>query len=270
VHASASPVTSPKPAQQTPVVQRALTAREIAEREKYMARMEEAPSVRMKASTDETKLLQIDYHDEQTGVALLMNATGTTDRDFLSGLLHQIVQITSGGGYVHEGKLNFVLSIIRDAKPRNQLQAMLASQAAVLHLAFMKIGRSIAWCGKVPQHDSVALIKLSRTFAMLLETLQRSQTGGPLTLQQNVSVSDGGQAIVANVTQPASETTPRMADESRPTGGLNNGSSPTDSGREHLGAVPGAQVVQPADDVGDRGLANAKTRPARVRWHQRQ
>jgi hypothetical protein len=233
-----------------------------------MARKEETPSVRMKASTDETKLLQIDHHDEQTGVALLMNAIGTVDRDFLSGLVVQILDITSNGE-VNEGKLNFVLSIIKDAKPRNQLQAMLAAQAAVLHLAFMKIGRSIAWCGNVPQQDSVALIKLSRTFAMLLETLQRSQTGGPLALQQNVSVSSGGQAIVANVTQPAGGTKPRMADESRPTGGDNNGSWSTDSGLQHLDGVAGAQAVQPADDAGDHGLANAKTRSTRVRWRDR-
>ena len=53
-----------------------------------------------------------------------------------------------------------------------------------------------------------ALNKLARTFAAQVEALKRYRTGGEQSVTvQHVSVSDGGQAIIGNVTQ-ASRVTP--------------------------------------------------------------
>jgi hypothetical protein len=55
------------------------------------------------------------------------------------------------------------------------------------------------------QQDSAGrmLQKLGRTFLDQMKALERNRTGGDqtVTVQQHVSVSDGGQAIVGNVTQ---------------------------------------------------------------------
>jgi len=61
----------------------------------------------------------------------------------------------------------------------------------------------------IAQQDSAerALNKLARTYATQMEALKRYRTGGEQKVTvQHVSVSEGGQAIVGNVTQAARET----------------------------------------------------------------
>jgi hypothetical protein len=66
----------------------------------------------------------------------------------------------------------------------------------------------------IPQQDSAerAFNKLTRTFTMQMEALKRYRTGAEqkVTLQ-NVSVADGGQAIVGNVTQVPREEGQKQA-----------------------------------------------------------
>jgi hypothetical protein len=72
----------------------------------------------------------------------------------------------------------------------------------------MTFARRLAHVDNIPQQDSAerAFNKLTRTFAMQMEALKRYRTGAErkVTLQ-HVSVADGGQAIVGNVTQPPRE-----------------------------------------------------------------
>jgi hypothetical protein len=75
-----------------------------------------------------------------------------------------------------------------------------------IHMATMTFMRRLAHVETIPQQDSAerALNKLARTYAMQMETLKRYRTGGEQKVTvQHVSVSEGGQAIVGNVTQPA-------------------------------------------------------------------
>jgi hypothetical protein len=136
---------------------------------------------------------------------------------------------------------------------------MLSAQMAAIHIALMKVSRGPSLSKKIPQLDSAQLVKLARTYATQMETFNRYQTGGAHTVQ-NVSVSCGRQAIFAHVTQPASESMPRMAGESFPAGGEHNGiSAPIDAGHQHLNGAVVPDVVQPAEGEGDRGLANASS-----------
>src|SRR6516164_3712273 len=59
---------------------------------------------------------------------LLMEAIGTSDPDFLDGILKQLVDVVREGGKIDERKLNFMLSVVKGAKPRDQVEAMLAVQ----------------------------------------------------------------------------------------------------------------------------------------------
>ena len=99
-------------------------------------------------------------------------------------------------------------------KPKDQLEAMLAAQMVAIHMATMTFARRLAHVDTVQQQDSAerALNKLARTYAMQMETFKRYRTGGEQKVTvQHVSVSEGGQAIVGNVTQPDGRHRPGKA-----------------------------------------------------------
>ena len=121
-----------------------------------------------------------------------------------------------------EASVNFMLAVIKGIKPRDHLEAMLAGQMAAIHMATMTFTGLLAHVENIPQQDSAerALNKLARTYASQMEALKRYRTGGEQKVTvQHVSVSEGGQAIVGNVTQgcgryrekPAN-TTPALTD----------------------------------------------------------
>jgi hypothetical protein len=71
----------------------------------------------------------------------------------------------------------------------------------------------------LPQQDSAerALNKLTRTFTTQMETLKRYRTGGEQKVTvQHVSVGEGGQAIVGNVTQAPPKTEPEKSSDKAP------------------------------------------------------
>lgn len=96
----------------------------------------------------------------------------------------------------------FMLSIIRDLKPRDAVERMLAVQMAVTHVATIRSARWLANSEKVVQAEAnySGYNKLARTFAAQIETLRKYRNGGEQKVTvQHVTVSDGGQAIVGNV-----------------------------------------------------------------------
>jgi hypothetical protein len=149
------------------------------------------------------RAIALDHPDEAAGEAHLMAALGTADRDFCAGVLLQLGDAASYGGKIDDGGLNFMLSVVKGVKPRDQVEAMLAAQMAVVHTAAMNSALQLARASTVVQQDFAerAINKLTRTFATQTEALKRYRSGGePNVTVQNVSVSDGGQAIVGNVT----------------------------------------------------------------------
>jgi hypothetical protein len=80
-------------------------------------------------------------------------------------------------------------------------------------LAVMRFARKLAQAKSMQQQESAerAFNKLTRTFAVQLEALKRYRSGAELKLTvQNVSVSDGGQAVVGNVLQQQSRDNRRQ------------------------------------------------------------
>jgi len=70
----------------------------------------------------------------------------------------------------------------------------------------MRCAHHLANADDLAQHDSAAraLGRLARTFPAQIEALNRYRSHGePAITVQNVSVGDGGKAIVGNVTQHA-------------------------------------------------------------------
>jgi hypothetical protein len=188
---------------------RKVTAAERTAINKYLARSAAKPSVRCKVSKSGSDAqIRVDHPDELIGGALLMDALASADKDFVNGIASQLANASGHGQDVDERGLNFMLSVIKGIEPRNQLETMLAAQMAAVHVASMTFARRLAHVDDILQQDSAerAFNKLTRTFAMQMEALKRYRTGAEqkVTLQ-HVSVAEGGQAIVGNVTQAPRE-----------------------------------------------------------------
>ena len=125
--------------------------------------------------------------------------------NFSRALLRQLVRFGSREG---DGDDVFMTSVIKGIKPRDQLEVMLAAQMAAVHVATMTSAQRLVRADNMLMQDSAerAFNKLARTFATQMEALKRYRTGGEQKVVQHVSVSDGGQAIVGNVTQAPRET----------------------------------------------------------------
>jgi hypothetical protein len=143
-----------------------------------------------------------DHPEPEIGRSLLMEAVGTANPYFLDGLLGQLANATTQGGAVDERGLNFMLAMVKGMEPKDQVEAMLAAQMAAVHNATMTFARRLAHVDNIPQQDSAerAFNKLARTFVSQVEALKRYRSGGEQTVRvEHVTVNEGGQAIVGNV-----------------------------------------------------------------------
>jgi len=154
---------------------------------------------------DDHMLLTLDHPDKAVGHALLMKAIGTGDLDFYRGILHQITD-RGLGREVDLREVNFMLSAIEGFEPRNQFETMLAAQMAAVHVSAMKLVAEFLCFESFPQRDNAerAFSRLTRTFAMQMETLMRLRVGGAQTVT-HVSMNDNAQAMFGNVTQTPRE-----------------------------------------------------------------
>lgn len=163
----------------------------------------QAPGLKLVKGKNNNVQVSTDHENDSLGIDMLMNAIGTTDKTFLSCLMTQLVNAgTQGKNYDGKGA-NFMLSVVKAIDPKDEIEAMLASQMAAVHMATMTFARRLAHVENIPQQDSAekAFNKLARTFATQVETLKRYRTGGEQKVTvQHVNVSEGGQAIVGNVT----------------------------------------------------------------------
>jgi len=165
-----------------------------------------APRLKVQTVGNKTQV-SVDHPDGAVGLAVLMEALGTTDYDFVDGLLRQLTNAGLDGDKANEANINFLLAVVRDAKPKDQLEAMLLAQMAVVHTTSMVFARRLRDAETLQEQDSAerALNKLYRTFAVQMETRKRYRVESePQVTVNNVAVNEGGQAIVGNVTQTAS------------------------------------------------------------------
>jgi len=184
--------------------------------------MNSAPDLTMPmtiSSTDQTKAaaaprikllshgFSIDHPDPEIGEQLMVNALGVADREAMHGILRQLVKASVSGESPDEVNLSFMISMVKSIKPRDSIEAMLVTQMVSVHVMAMRCAHHLANADDLAQHDSAAraLGRLARTFPAQIEALNRYRSQGePAITVQNVSVGDGGKAIVGNVTQHAS------------------------------------------------------------------
>src|SRR6202048_2760988 len=148
----------------------------------------------------------IDHPDPELGEQLMADALGVSDRDAMHGILRQLVKASVNGQKPDAVNLAFMISMMKSIKPRDAVEAMLVAQMVSVHVMAMRCAHHLANADDITQHDSAAraLGRLARTFPAQIEALNRYRSQGePAITVQNVSVGDGGKAIVGNVTQHA-------------------------------------------------------------------
>ena len=148
----------------------------------------------------------IDHPDPELGERLMADSFGVADSDAMYGLLRQLVRASATGETTDPVNLAFMMAMIQSIKPRDSIEAMLVAQMVSVHVMAMRCAHRLANAHDEVQQDSAsrALSRLARTFPAQIEALNRHRSQGePVITVQNVSVADGGNAIVGNVTQHA-------------------------------------------------------------------
>jgi hypothetical protein len=163
------------------------------------------------ATTPRLKLssggVAIDHPDLEQGEQLMSNAFGVSDRDAMYGLLRQLVGASTKRRKPDVVNLAFMLSMVESIKPRDSVEAMLVTQMVSVHVMAKRCAHRFANEQDIARQESAAraLGRLARTFPAQIEALNRYRSNRePAVTVQNLSVGDGGRAIVGNVTQHAS------------------------------------------------------------------
>jgi hypothetical protein len=151
--------------------------------------------------------ISIDHPDPELGAALMADALGVADPDAMYGILQQLVKARVNRQKPDAANLAFMISMVESIKPRDSIEAMLVAQMVSVHVMAMRCAYQFANADDIARQDSAsrALGRLARTFPAQIDALNRYRNHGePAITVQNVSVGDGGKAIVGNVTQHAS------------------------------------------------------------------
>ena len=94
------------------------------------------------------------------------------------------------------------LAMIESEQPKGETECAIVVQMACVHAATMAVlGRlSEAYGHRNVLAAATAASRLSRTFAILVETLRRLRSGGSQVIRiERVEVKDGGQAVIGNI-----------------------------------------------------------------------
>jgi hypothetical protein len=130
---------------------------------------------------------------------------GTTSSEFCSRTFQDVLETGCRSSQpVAEEDINGALAAMHGIAPRDELEGMLAAQMVAVHSAAMRCLRQLKVSEVVPQQDSNGnlAVKLMRTYAMQMETLQRYRGKGEQKMTvEHVHVYQGGQAIVGVVDQ---------------------------------------------------------------------
>lgn len=163
--------------------------------------MEPSPQPVLQDETKKQRLMKIEGNKVTIAPEAALKAFGSSDEDFINGLLAQLINVGSPGKTIDEEGSAFVASIVKGIEPRDQIEAMLGSQMAAVHLAAMTFARRLAHCETIGQQASAecAFNKLTRTFTAQMEALKKYRSSGQQVVVKHVTVNDGGQAVVGNV-----------------------------------------------------------------------
>jgi hypothetical protein len=142
--------------------------------------------------------------DRQIWIDRLKVALGTASMEFVESTLFQLqaaARLPNSG--VSEIAVNAALSMIESEQPTNETECAIVIQMACVHSATMAVLGRIGGGHGGDRHvlaAATAASRLSRTFAILVETLRRLRTGSSQVIRiERVDVREGGQAVIGNI-----------------------------------------------------------------------
>ncbi|WOH47553.1 hypothetical protein [Bradyrhizobium sp. sBnM-33] len=145
--------------------------------------------------------------DEQVWLDRLQAALGTASIEFVHATLYQLqaaARLPNSG--LSEIAVNAALALIEGERPRGETECAIVLQMACLHAATMAVLGRLGGGHGGDRHvlaAATAAGRLSRSFAILVETLRRLRNGGSQTIRiERVDVRDGGQAVIGNIENP--------------------------------------------------------------------
>lgn len=172
--------------------------------EKRLAKRKPSPRLKLKMLNDNKGNLIFDHPNPAVAEKLFKESLATVDNDLVFGLVNQVAKTTSLDNQPDESGINMTLSMIRAIQPRDELETMLATQMAAIHNATMDFAKRLTTVDNLAQQDSAsnALNKLARTFTIQIEALKRYRSTGEQKMTvQHVTVNDGGQAVIGDVSR---------------------------------------------------------------------
>jgi hypothetical protein len=185
-----------KPYEPTPLERKAVAS--YKSREKALAPL---PAFVAK-TTDGSVRLDLDHPDLMTGYAVVAEAIKSNSLDYFTGCTSALASLSQKGSEVDARTLNYAVAMVAGIEPRDQLESMLATQMAAVHLATMDTARRMATTVDLVRYEAFdrSFNKLARTFAAQIEALKRYRSKGEQrVIVERVTVEKGGQAIVGNV-----------------------------------------------------------------------
>ena len=177
------------------------TDAEVAAAKEVLRKRSEQPALPAVKSGEGTKLVY-DHPDQLVATCLAAVAIGCGDTRLSNGFIRQLADVAIRDGKMSGRDVNFAVAVIQGIEPKDTVEALLATQMAVVHSATMDAVANLAQAKYVEHRDSalLAVNKLARTFASQVEALKKHRSAGEQTIKvEHVTVNEGGQAIVGIV-----------------------------------------------------------------------
>jgi hypothetical protein len=133
-----------------------------------------------------------------------MNALGTASVDLADHLVNQILNVTHlqpSGQPISEQNLNAAVAAVTGIGPRDEAEAMLATQMVAVHWMAMELLRQVGATGnRLQLNDAGNLaVKLLRTYTAQIEALKRYRSAGEQrVVVQHVNVTADQAAVQVN------------------------------------------------------------------------
>ena len=156
-----------------------------------------SPGIKMKQTGKGAMQVEVDHKK-------FMEVIGAKDKGFMYGFLEQLINAGTPTRSADDRGLNFMVSVVKSIEPKDQIEAMLASQMAAVQMATMTFARRLAHVENIDQQDSAikGFTKLTRCFTAQVEALKKYRSNGQQKVTvEHVTVNEGGQAIVGSVDQ---------------------------------------------------------------------
>jgi hypothetical protein len=174
---------------------------EMTNKRSEMTNVKKTMQSKVSQRVDPDPLSQMDHEDTEKADEFLRNLFGTDDPIFAHGLWQQLKKLSFVNGKLCEGTFKFLVSFVAGVRPRDPLEAVLATEMAAIHKMMFDQYPKLA--PPLADHAGISsmIMKFTRTFTMQMDALKRFRSKPEQQVVQHVMVAQGGQAIVGPVHQ---------------------------------------------------------------------